>query len=234
MMSMDNSDAVEPSLDELSQAFAEAMGHSNQKDVQPEPEPSKDTPLPAEESVHEAVDDNCPISPKAILEAVLFVGHPDNAPITSATVAKLLRGVEKGEVDDLVVELNEEYTASELPIFIASLDDGYRIELGDEYDHVRQRFYGRVRQARLSQFAVDVLAIVAYNQPVTRQEIDKLLNNSRFDARRVLSQLVRRELISQQVTDDKPERKEYVTTDRFLSLFDLGEIGDLPRSEDPQ
>ena len=233
-MSMDNSDVVEPSLDELSQAFAEAMGRPNQKDVQPEPEPSKNMPLPTEESVYEAVDNNCPISPKAILEAVLFVGHPDNAPITSTTVAKLLRGVEKGEVDDLVVELNEEYTASELPIFIASLNDGYRIELRNEYDHVRQRFYGRVRQARLSQFAVDVLAVVAYNQPVTQQELDKLINNSRLDVGRVLSQLVRRELISQQVTDDKPERKEYVTTDRFLSLFDLGEISDLPRSEDPQ
>ena len=75
---------------------------------------------------------------------------------------------------------------------------------------------------------------MAYNQPVTRQEIDKLLNNSRINVGRILSQLLRRELISRRITKDKPKRKEYVTTERFLSLFNLREIGDLPHSEDPQ
>ena len=228
---MDEPDAVEPSLDQLSQAFAEAMGRSNEEGAaQSQPDANEVTPGPEEESS----EDNCPISPKTILEAILFVGHPDNEPITSLAVAKLLRGVEKSEVDDLVVELNQEYAAEQLPILIASVDDGYRVELCDEYDHVRERFYGRVRQARLSQYAVDVLAIVAYNQPVTRQEIDKLLNNSRINVGRILSQLLRRELISRRITKDKPKRKEYVTTERFLSLFNLREIGDLPHSEDPQ
>lgn len=230
MTSMDDSDTREPSLDQLSQAFAEAMGRSPQPDAQPLPQADEVD----SDAVAKSLEDSCPISPKTILEAILFVGHPDNEPITSQAVAKHLRGVEKSEVDDLVVELNQDYTDQQLPIHVASVDDGYRIELRDNHEHVRQRFYGRIRQARLSQAAVDVLAVVAYHQPLTRQEIDKLLNNSRFDVGRILSQLVRRELISPRTREAQPKRKEYVTTDRFLSLFNLSEIGDLPRSEDPQ
>jgi len=179
-----------------------------------------------------AQEDHCPISPQTILEAILFVGHPENEPVTSKSVAKLLRGVEPGEVDDLVVTLNEEYESLGYPLRIASIDAGYRIELDDDFEHVRERFYGRVRQARLSQSAVDVLAVVAYHQPITREAVDKTLGSG--NSGRILNQLIRRELICQQVTGEKPKRKEYVTTDRFLSLFNLADLDDLPRNEDPQ
>ncbi len=108
------------------------------------------------------------------------------------------------------------------------------MELLEEFEQVRDRFYGRVREARLSQQAIDVLAVVAYNQPVTVERVDKLLDNPHMNTSRLLNQLVRRDLLSKRLTDDKPRRREYVTTDRFLSLFNLTAIDDLPRSEDPE
>ena len=111
--------------------------------------------------------------------------------------------------------------------------DGYQLELRSELEYVQDRFYGKIRHAKLSQLAVDVLAIVAYHQPTTRDEVDKLLNQSQPTSR-VLNQLVRRDLLARQTTGDKPKRKEYVTTDRFLELFQLSDISDLPRSEEPQ
>ena len=228
----DPGEAVEASLDQLSQAFAEAMG-KGAGDVSP----ASPTEAAAEEGdpVEPAPESSaCPITPQSILEAMLFVGHPENEPLSAHAVAKLVRGVEREEVDELVAELNQAYERHHLPIEISSVDDGFRLQLRAEFESVRQRFYGRVRRAKLSQLAVDVLAVVAYNQPLTRQEVDEKLNQPGASSGRVLNQLVRRELLAVQFAKGPPKRREYVTTDRFLELFALESLADLPRSEEPQ
>lgn len=263
----DSADQDESSLDRLSQAFAKAMGLSKKK---PAPEPAA-PPTTLEDSKPEETDpdDACPISPKSILEAILFVGHPENEPIAGATVAKLLRGVDEAEVVELVEELNGDYAKSQMPYEIVAItekvtsgldspatDDsatdgeptdkpadksaeeegmlvsGYRLQLREEFGHLRENFYGRVREAQLSQLAIDVLAVVAYNQPVTQVEIDRMLDSG-LSTSSVLNQLVRRDLLSK-AKDAESKRKEYSTTDRFLSLFNLADINDLPRSDEPE
>ena len=227
----------ETSLDQLSQAFAEAMGRKPRG-----PDPITDVVDsreggPESKQVEEAAadakldaNDACPISPQSVLEAILFVGHPHDEPITSRSVATLLRGVLPSEIDALVVSLNEDYAKQRFPLQIESVGAGYRLKLSAEYDHVRQRFYGRIREARLSRAAVDVLAVVAYHQPVTRQFVDDLVG---ANSGRILSQLVRRQLLAQQTPDEQPRKKQYVTTDRFLALFGLSHLHDLPRSDEP-
>jgi len=227
----------ETSLDQLSQAFAEAMGRKPRG-----PDPITDVVDsreggPESKQVEEAAadakldaNDACPISPQSVLEAILFVGHPRDEPITSRSVATLLRGVLPSEIDALVVSLNEDYAKQRFPLQIESVGAGYRLKLSAEYDHVRQRFYGRIREARLSRAAVDVLAVVAYHQPVTRQFVDDLVG---ANSGRILSQLVRRQLLAQQTPDEQPRKKQYVTTDRFLTLFGLSHLHDLPRSDEP-
>lgn len=245
----------EPSLDQLSQAFAEAMGRSTPvASVESAQGPDGSEPSSSklsEEQKETKPDDACPISPKSILEAILFVGHPENDPIADESIARLLRGVDVAEVAELVDILNQEYDAGGLPYRVVAEKllaadaptvepvntgvTGYRLQLRDEFDHLRENFYGRVREAQLSQLAVDVLAVVAYNQPVTRVEIDRLLDNG-LDTGRVLNQLVRRDLLMRNSNDlaEKTKRKAYVTTDRFLEFFNLRDIGDLPHSEDPE
>lgn len=224
----------EPSLDQLSRAFAAAMGR-NQESISKPPADDSDSRTHDSEQhdVRPDPDVGCPISPKTILEAILFVGHPENEPITPESVVRLLRGVDKDEVEGLVAELNAEYAAASIPFRTVRRGNGLSMQLCEEYGDVRERFYGRMRQVRLSQLAVDVLALVAYNQPVTREEVEKLLNTG-FQTGRVLNQLVRRDLLARQTADGKPKRREYVTTERFLQLFDLDDIADLPRSEEPQ
>ncbi len=232
-----NSNDGETSLDQLSQAFAEAMVG---KPRRPDPitevvdlqEGGRESQRVDEVATHSKPDANdaCPISPQSVLEAILFVGHPNDAPITSPSVAKLLRGVVPGEIDALVVSLNEDYAKQRFPLRIESVGAGYRLKLSGEYDHVRQRFYGRIREARLSRAAVDVLAVVAYHQPVTRQFVDGLVG---IDSGRILSQLIRRQLVAQHTPDEQLRKKQYVTTDRFLALFGLSHLHDLPRSDEP-
>ena len=179
--------------------------------------------LPAAEEVE--------ISPRTILEAMLFVGNPTHEPLTAKHVASLMRGVRTREVDDLIVELNEAYAAEQCAYTIESVGAGYRLALRPELASLRDRFYGRVKDAKLSQQAIDVLAIVAYNQPLTRPEIDKLRNAS---SGAVLSQLVRRGLLRVERPDNKPREPIFYTTPRFLELFGLESLDDLPKSLDAE
>jgi segregation and condensation protein B len=105
------------------------------------------------------------------------------------------------------------------------------MQLCDEYAPLRNKFHGQLRQARLSQTAIDVLSIVAYNQPVSREEIDRLRGSK---SGRVLAQLVRRELIRFESSTEDSSHKLYQTTERFLALFALEGLHELPRSDQPE
>ena len=114
------------------------------------------------------------ITPRSILEAMLFVGHPTGESLTSERIAGLMRGVRPAEIDDLVKELNAEYAADGAAYEIRSVGPGYQLALRPQFGPLRDLFLGRIREARLSQAAIDILAIVAYHQPVTAAEIDRL------------------------------------------------------------
>jgi segregation and condensation protein B len=105
----------------------------------------------------------------------------------------------------------------------------YRLTLRPEFDRIREKFYGRVRQTRLSQAAIDVLALVAYNESLTGEDINRIRG---VPSGSILSQLVRRQLLRVERTEGKPPVMRYFTTPRFLGLFGLETLNDLPRSRD--
>jgi segregation and condensation protein B len=223
------------SLDQLSQAYAQVLGQGGQPyEKSPSPEKVEDVDdQPPEEldplAEHEEADDGCQLTPKSILEAMLFVGHPHNQPLTSREVAALMRGVRAAEIDELVCELNAEYDEQGCPYRIVSEGAGYRLTLRPAYAALRDQFYGRVREARLSQAAIDTLAIVAYNQGVTRADVELLRGRP---AGSILTQLVRRQLLRIERPDERPRRPRYFTTDRFLDVFGLESLSDLPQSQE--
>ena len=173
-------------------------------------------------------DDACEITPRSILEAMLFVGHPDNEPLRPEQVAELMRGVRPAEIDDLVLELNEEYLANRCPYTIESHGGGYRLTLTDEHASVRERILGGARRARLSQAAIETLAAVAYHQPITADHVNELRG---VPSGAILSQLVRRQLLEVQ-REPGQRRQQYVTAPRFLEFFGLDSLDDLPRGQD--
>ncbi|MDR3110764.1 MAG: SMC-Scp complex subunit ScpB [Planctomycetaceae bacterium] len=170
------------------------------------------------------------LSPRSIFEAMLFVGDRDNRPLTSQRAAELMRNVSPNELDNIVTELNNDYTAAGRPYRIVTENDGYRMTLRDEYNSVRDKFYGKIREAKLSQQAIDILAIVAYRQPITAEEVQTLRKSP---SAAILSQLVKRGLLE---TERRVEAKKqvtfYRTTNRFLQLFGLKSTDDLPTTEE--
>jgi len=188
------------------------------------------------------------ISPGKILEAILFVGRPDNQPLESRAIAAIMGSISPQEVEGLVAELNADYAANGCPYTIALEGAGFRLALRSEFSAVRDRYQRRIRAARLSPAAIEVLAMVAYRGPLTAEEISRLRGTP---SGHVLRQLVQRQLLrierpeksgvggresgSQESGDGsrgKSRKAVYHTTERFLAVFGLASLGDLPKSEE--
>ena len=167
------------------------------------------------------------VTPHRILEAMLFVGSSDSQPIESKKVASLMRGVRADEIDDFVTDLNEQYARDQTPYRIVAEGNGFRMIFDESYNEVRNRFYGAEKDAALPQPAIDVLSLVAYRQPVTREEVDRLRGKK---SSALIASLVRRKLLQVERTETKPKQTLYRTAPRFLELFGIDSIADLPRS----
>ena len=141
----------------------------------------------------DAIDNACcPISPQSIVEAVLFVGAPAGVRLTGKKLAALMRDVSPEEVKKTVGELNHEYEQRNSAFRIVEESGNYKMQLSPDLIAVQNHFFGRDRSTTLSQGAIDVLAVVAYNQPVSRPQVDAI--RARPSAG-VLNQLIRRNLI---------------------------------------
>lgn len=211
----------------VDEAPAEASSEQRAKTPEDKALSADDAPLPDDEKAGD--DDPCPVSPRTILEAMLFVGSLDNEPLTAVRAAELMRGVSPEEIGPLVDDLNRRYASNRCPYRVVSEGAGYRLSLHERFHPIRNRFYGRVREARLSQAALDVLAIVAYRQPITGEEVTRLRGTP---STAILTQLVRRRLLRIERTPGKRRPLIYRTTDRFLDLFGLETLDDLPQAED--
>ncbi len=238
------------SLDDLTRAFAQVMEKEpGGGEEAPPPAAAGETSAEAADSPASTVEDRsiqsadetpaplaeaeqqdpCPICPRTILEAMLFVGNRDNRPVSADRAAELMRDVEADEIPPLVDRLNRRYETLGAPYRVVGEQGGYRLALREEYRRLRDGFFGRVRQARLSQAAIDVLSLVAYRQPITGEEIRRLRGTP---SRHVLAHLVRRGLLRVERPEPNRPTHHYHTTERFLRLFNLESLDDLPQSEE--
>ena len=183
--------------------------------------------MPTPDSAAPAI--TVPPSPMRIIEAILFVGGP---PLTAVRAGETIRGLTPAQFLQAIDALNEEYRSQGRPYHIQAESQGYVLTLRPRFRPVVEKLYGSVREARLSAPAIDVLALVAYRQPVTKQEIDSLRG---AESGALLRQLIRRNLIAIVHRAESGQREvAYGTTNRFLELFNLSSLDDLPRTQDLQ
>ncbi len=226
------------SLERLTDAFAEMLGGRGDDPYEPPPtaDPPADDPVaelaerlpsgPADEPD----DSACEISPQTILEAMLFVGDPDGRPVSAQWVSGLMRGVRPAEIDAAVADLNDRYARGNCPYEIVSEAEGYRLALRPQYRALSDKVFGRTRAVRLSQSAVEVLALVAYRGGLKADEVSKLRGRP---SKGLLNQLLRRRLLRLERSEhDRPRDARFVPTARFLELFGLESLDELPRPQD--
>jgi segregation and condensation protein B len=167
------------------------------------------------------------IPPRQIIEAALFVG---GAPLTTKKLCSLLNDeYSSSYVDDLLDDLNRQYIDEARPYEIRMEEGGYRIILRYDFERIRNRVFGfGPKEIKLTQDALEVLALVAYHQPITK---DRIIEAGKDKAAGILRQLLRRELIAIEREAEKKAEVKYITTARFLQVFGLGNIEELPYSE---
>lgn len=224
-------DEPEFSLTQLSEAYAEVI--EAQTGVRPTvgvPESDQGADETDEAEKDERSDDAaCPISPESIVESILFVGAPRDVKLNSRKIASILRDVSPKEVTQIVRKLNQKYENENAAFRVKSDGGAFEMILDPALLDFQQEFFGRNRQVKLSQAAVEVMALVAYNQPITREQVDDLRNKPSGG---VLKQLVKRQLLEQKPGEEDPKVKYFWTAERFLDLFQLESLADLPQTHD--
>lgn len=174
-------------------------------------------------------EDSAPPPPLRIVEALLFVG---GAPLTGKRAREILRGLSEQQFAEAIDQLNADYRRQTRPYLIQPQGAGWVLTLRPRFRHVIEKLYGGAREARLSTAAIDVLALVAYRQPATRLDVEEVRG---ADSGPLLRQLVRRGLIQVlAIPGAKAKEIAYATTPRFLEMFGLQSLDDLPKTHDLQ
>ncbi len=163
---------------------------------------------------------------EGILEGLLFVTGDDG--LTLKQISELL----DEDIDtckEILLSLKQSYEAENRGIRISYLGDAFKLTTKKEHKDYYQKLIVNPNTNTLSQAALETLAIIAYNQPITRIEIDELrgVNNTWL-----LRKLVAKGLIKEVGKSTMPGRPNlYGTTSDFLDYFGLASIKDLPNIE---
>jgi len=163
-------------------------------------------------------------TPHAIVEA-LILASPE--PIESKKIAESIEGMTVAKVAAMVNELNDKYTQGASAFRIREIAGGFQFHIIPEYTGYVEDLFTRRRKMRLTQAALETLAIVAYRQPITKSEIEHV--------RGVASDGVIHNLLEKSMITIRGRAKgvgkalQYGTTDEFLKFFGLNDLDALPR-----
>jgi len=207
----------DPPEESPNDAVADDVTAATDEDSEPASQPnSNPNPIPQR------------VTARQVIEAAIFVG---GEPLTSKKLCYMLKGdYDLDAVERAIEDLNLQYSDEARPYEFRLGEGGYRMVLREEFERIRNRVFGiGPREVKLSQDVLEVLALVAYRQPITSEEIEEL---GKEKPTPLLRQLLRRELISLERDIENRKRVTYSTSKRFLSLFGIGSLNELPQADE--
>ncbi len=161
---------------------------------------------------------------KHIVEALLIA---TDTPLSLKKIMEITE-LDSDEIQRCVDELNQEYSHSERAFEIKEIAGGYQIYTLPKFADWVGALHDR--KSKLSKAALETIAIIAYHQPITRPEIERLRG---VDSSWVLDTLLEKGLIKTCGRLPVPGRPiKYATTKEFLRYFGINNLDDLPREED--
>lgn len=163
---------------------------------------------------------------RSALEALLFVS---DEPVSAARLARVIE-VTPGEVESALAELAEEYRAAERGFQLREVAGGWRLYTHPAHHDYIEEYVLSWDTRRLSQAALEALAVVAYHQPVTRAGVNAVRG---VNSEGVVASLIEKGLV-REVGRDKNQGNAilYGTTRNFLEKFGLRDISELPPLEE--
>lgn len=161
---------------------------------------------------------------KAVIEGLLFISGNEGITIDKI---KEITNLESDKIKDILTELYNDYGSESRGIKLVYLGNHYKLTTKEEHKEYYQKLVNNGESNLLSQSALETLAIIAYNQPITRAEVDEMRGvSSSF----MIRKLVAKGLIKEAGKSTLPGRPNlYKTTSEFLDYFGLATINDLPQ-----
>ncbi len=159
---------------------------------------------------------------KSIIESLLFVSEK---PISIKILQSLLN-ISEDDIKEIIHELIKEYEKRNGGILIIKIEDSYQMVTNPEYGEWIKIFKKLNNTNKLSEQALETLAIIAYKQPITKAEIEKIRGvNSDY----AIKTLLEKKLIKIVGKKEVPGRPfMYGTTKEFLKLFGISSLKELP------
>ena len=166
---------------------------------------------------------------KAIVEGLLFLSGEDGL-----TLEEISNVIEKDtdEVKLIIKELYNDYSSQNRGIQIEFLGDHFKLTTKKEHKEYYKKLIIDDENSTLSQSVLETLAIIAYNAPLTRIDVENIRGvNSSYAVRKLLL----KGLIEEVGRSDSPGRPRlYNITPRFLDYFGLGSIDELPKLDEKE
>jgi segregation and condensation protein B len=159
---------------------------------------------------------------KAIIEALIFASE---LPLNIEKLADVLEGVEKKDIRDCLSRLVEEYQRETRGFCIVEVAGGYHFRTKNEWSSWIKRLK-KGKPATITPAMMETLAVIAYRQPVLKAEIDKVRG---VDTGGAIKRLLEKKLVRIVGRKDVPGKPIiYGTTQRFLEVFNLKDLAELP------
>ena len=167
----------------------------------------------------------------SVIEALVFASEDS---ISAGELIKAIKGIDgedvqitNNDIENCIEELNSRYEAENLSVKIIKISNGFLFATKPEYAKYVGYLSSEKSKRKLSQAALETLAIIAYKQPITKPEIESIRGvNSDY----MLNTLLEKDLITisgRAETIGRPLL--YITTNEFLKYFGLNNISDLPK-----
>ncbi len=164
---------------------------------------------------------------EGILEGLLYV--QGDAGLTLKDVMSILN-ISEDEAKELIYKLKKSYEEENRGLRLSYLGNTFKLTTKQEHKEYYTKLLESPGTHTLSQAALETLAIIAYNEPVTRSDVDEMRG---VDSVFVIRKLLAKGLIKECGKSDKPGHSIlYKTTDDFLDYFGLSTKDDLPKIED--
>ncbi|MEW5693234.1 MAG: SMC-Scp complex subunit ScpB [Candidatus Hydrogenedentota bacterium] len=159
---------------------------------------------------------------KPLVEAIIFAS---SQPLKIKELASFFEKNED-EIEKVVNELKKEYESQSRGLRIVEVAGGMQMVTSPDCAPVLREYFKIQKKIRLSRPGLETLAIIAYNQPITRPEIDNLRG---VNSEGVLKTLLDKRLIEISGRKEEPGKPLlYRTTDEFLKVFGLKDLKDMP------
>ena len=160
---------------------------------------------------------------KAVVEGLLFVSGEDG--LTIEEICNITEK-EKNEISSIIKELYNDYESNERGMHIEFLGKKFKLTTKTEHKEYYKKLVNEEENSILSQSALETLAIIAYNGPITRINVDEIRGvNSSY----VIRKLLLKGLIEEVGRSDAAGKPRiYNVTHKFLDYFGLGSIEELP------